>query len=62
MPKLVKALLLSAASTGVAALLLSRLDLDEARPGEGDAFPGPDPDTMDQEDVDMLLNELASQL
>lgn len=62
MPKLVKALLLSAAATGVAAVLLSRLDIDDARPGGGDGFPGPDPETMDREDVDMLLNELASQL
>lgn len=62
MPKFVKALLLSAAATGVAALLLSRLDLDDGRPEPDAGFPGPDPETMDEEDVDMLLNELASHL
>lgn len=62
MSKFVKAVLLSAAATGVAALLISRLDLDEYRPDRDAGFPGPDPETMDQEDVDMLLNELASHL
>lgn len=63
MPRFIKALLLSAAATGVAALLLQRLDLDEARSRPSDdGFPGPDPETMSEEDVDMLLNELASQL
>jgi len=62
MSKLTKALLLSAAATGVAALLLYQLDLDGA-PLESDAgIPGPNPDDIAEEDVEMLLNELASQL
>lgn len=62
MSKFVKALLLSAAATGVAALLLRRFDLDETHSREDAGFLGPDPETMDEDQVDALLNELASQL
>lgn len=62
MRKLTKALLLSAAATGVAALFLNQLDLDAARPDPEAGFPGPNPDDIAEEDVEMLLNELASQL
>lgn len=62
MGKFTKALLLSAAATGVAALLLDQLDLDEARPDPNAGFPGPNPDDMAEEDVEMLLKELGSQL
>ena len=65
MSKLVKTLLLTAAATGVAALVLHQLDLEAAREQLADAgpeFPGMDPDDMKEEDVAMLLNELASQL
>ena len=60
MRKLTKALLLSAAATGVAALLLNQLDLDAARPDPNAGFP--DPDDFAEEDVENLLNELASHL
>lgn len=62
MRKFTKALILSAAATGVAALLLEQLDLDSARPESEDGFPGPDPDDVAEEDVNVLLNELAAQL
>jgi hypothetical protein len=62
MSKLTKALLLSAAATGVAAVLLRQLDLDAARPDPDAGVPGPDPDNIAEDDVEMLLNELASQL
>lgn len=65
MSKFVKTLLLTAAATGVAAFALYQLDLDAARDelrDEGSGFPGPDPEEMKEEDVAMLLNELASQL
>lgn len=62
MRKFVKALLLSAAATGVAALLLEQLDLEAARPDPDAGFPGPDPENMAEEDVETLLNELAAQL
>jgi hypothetical protein len=57
-----RALLVSAAATGVAALLLDQLDLDAARPRPDDGLPGPNPDDLAEEDVAMMLNELASQL
>lgn len=60
MRKFTKALLLSAAATGVAALLLNQLDLDAARPDPNSGFP--DPDDFAEEDVENLLNELASHL
>lgn len=62
MSKFVKALLLSAAATGVAALVLNQLDLDAARTELEPEFPGPDPEDLNEDDVAMLLNELASQL
>jgi hypothetical protein len=62
MSKFTKAFLLSAAATGVAALLLNQFDLDAARPDPDPGFPGPNPDDIAEEDVEMLLNELASQL
>jgi hypothetical protein len=62
MGKFTKALLLSAAATGVAALLLDQLDLDAARSGPDAGFPGPNPDDIAEEDVEMLLKELSSQL
>jgi hypothetical protein len=63
MSKFWKTLLLTAAATGAAALVLSQLDLDAARNDlADDGFPGPDPENMGEEDVAMLLNELASQL
>lgn len=62
MCKFTKALLLSAAATGVAALLLDQLDLEAAASEADPGFPGPDPDEIAEEDVEMLLNELASQL
>lgn len=62
MRKLTKALLLSAAATGVAALVLNQLDLDMAQPEPDPGFPGPDPENIAEEDVENLLNELASQL
>jgi len=62
MCKFTKALLLSAAATGVAALLLDQLDLDATTSDTDPGFPGPNPDDIAEEDVEMLLNELASQL
>jgi hypothetical protein len=65
MSKFWKTLLLTAAATGVAALVLRQLDLDAAREewaDSGSEFPGPDPENMGEEDVANLLNELASQL
>lgn len=62
MSKFVKALLLSAAATGVAALLLQQVDLEGTQPREDAGFPGPDPETMDEDQIDALLNELASHL
>ncbi|PSQ96375.1 MAG: hypothetical protein BRD55_06830 [Bacteroidetes bacterium SW_9_63_38] len=68
MSKFLKTLLLTAAATGTAALILYQLDLDAAREELADEAPeipgmaGMDPDDMGEEDVAMLLNELASQL
>jgi len=65
MSKFLKTLLLTAAATGVAAIVLHQLDLDTARgelEGSDSEFPGMDPEDMKEEDVAMLLNELASQL
>ena len=62
MSKFWKTVLLTAAATGAAAVLLHQLDLESARDElrETDPeFPGLDPD---EDDVAMLLNELASQL
>ena len=65
MSKLLRTVLLTAAATGAAALALHQLDLESARTEQGNLdsdLPGPDPENMGEEDVAMLLNELASQL
>jgi len=65
MSKFLRTLLLTAAATGVAALVLRQIDLDAAREewaDTGSEIPGPDPENMGEEDVAMLLNELASHL
>lgn len=65
MSKFLKTLLLTAAATGVAAMILHQIDLESARDElarSRSEFPGMDPDDMKEEDVAMLLNELASQL
>lgn len=64
MSKLLRALLIAAGATSVAALLLQALDLDEASTDAFDEpdFPGPDPDDLSEEDIDAMMNELARQL
>lgn len=64
MSKFFRALLIAAATTGVAALLLNALDLEraEAPPSDGQGFLGMDPDDLSEEEVDALMEELASQL
>jgi hypothetical protein len=63
MSKFFRALLVTAAVTGVAAIALNALDLDAAEDEMGGGpFAGMDPDNMSEEDVDALMNELASQL
>ncbi len=62
MTKFTKALLFSAAAAGAAALVLNHLDLDAAPAAPDPGFPGPNPDDIAEEDVEMMLNELASQL
>lgn len=64
MSKILKALVVSAAATGVAALALKALDL-EATPDpepQEPGFPGLGPDELDDEDVGALMNELAQHL
>lgn len=65
MSKFWRTLLLTAAATGVAAVILYQIDLEAARDRLAEAgsdIPDMDPDNMKDEDVAMLLNELASQL
>ena len=64
MTRVLKALLISAAATGVAALVLRQLDLDQPDSVSTDDMPfgGMDPDAMPDEDVELLMRELASQL
>jgi hypothetical protein len=63
MSKFLRALLVTAAVTGVAAIALNALDLGGADDEAGsEPFTGMDPDNMSEEDVDALMNELASQL
>lgn len=65
MSKFFKTILLTATATGAAAFVLYQLDLESAREDVNDTgseFPGMDPDNMKEEDVAMLLNELASHL
>lgn len=59
-----RALLISAAATGVIAVVLNALDLDaeDRSDDHGSSFADMDPDNMSEEDVDALMNELASQL
>jgi hypothetical protein len=61
MRKLLKALLVTAAASGVAYLVLDQLDLD-APPSNPASAPGMDPDAMPDEDVQLLLKELGSLL
>jgi len=63
MSKFLRTLLLTAAATGAAALVLRQLDLEAARAEQATpGIPDMDPDNMKEEDVAMLLDELASQL
>ena len=64
MSRVLKALLISAAATGVAALVLRQLDLDrpDSSPSDDMPFGSMDPDAMPDEDVELLMRELASQL
>lgn len=62
MSRFLKALLVAGLATGAAALILKYLDLDAADAGDDAPFPGMDPDTMPEEDVELLLKELASHL
>jgi len=62
MRKLLKALLLTAAASGAAYVLLDRLDFDAPAPSSEGSPPGMDPDEMPGEDVELLLKELASHL
>lgn len=65
MSKFLRTLLLTAVATGAAAVALQYLDLEAARDelaDRGPEFPGLDPEDMGEDDVAMLLNELASQL
>lgn len=65
MSKFLKTLLLTAAATGVAAVVIHQIDFDALREDLAEAnsdFPGPPPEDMGEEDVKMLLNELASHL
>jgi len=64
MSKFFRALLISAAATGVVAIALHALDLDaeDSPDAHESSFAGMDPDDMSEEDVDALMNELASQL
>lgn len=61
MRKLAKALLLTAAASGAAYLVLDQLDLEAPAPPDDDV-PGMDPESMPDGDVEMLLQELASHL
>ncbi|MFO8100387.1 MAG: hypothetical protein R6T83_12295 [Salinibacter sp.] len=63
MSTFLRTLLLTAAATGVAALVLRQLDLEAARDEQATpGIPDMDPDNMNEDDVAMLLDELASQL
>jgi hypothetical protein len=65
MSRFLRSLLITAAATGAAAYVLSQIDFEAARAelaDHGPEFPGMDPENMQEEDVAMLLNELASQL
>ncbi len=62
MSRVIKALLISAAATGAAALILRQLDLENAPRSAPDAFPGMEAEDMPEEDLNLLMRELASQL
>lgn len=63
MSRFLKALLLTAAATGVAAFALEQLDLEGRSPDrETSGAPGPDPGDVPEEDLEMLMKELASHL
>ncbi len=62
MSKFLRALLIAAVATGVVAIILNALDLDGASDADASSFAGMDPDDLSEEDVDTLMNELASQL
>ena len=62
MRKLLKALLLTAAASGAAYVLLDQLDLDAPAPSSEGGAPGMDPDAMPDDDVQLLLKELGSLL
>jgi hypothetical protein len=62
MRKLVRSLLITAAATGAAALVLNAMDLDAPPETEEPDFPGFEPDDFGEEDLGMLMKELASQL
>lgn len=63
MSKFLRTLLLTAAATGAAALVLRQLDLEAARAEQGPpGVPDMDPENMSEDDVAMLLNELSAQL
>jgi len=62
MRKLAKALLLTAAASGAAYLVLDQLDLEAPAAPPDDDVPGMDPESMPDGDVEMLLQELASHL
>lgn len=63
MSKFLRALLFTAAATGVAALLLRALDLESVDvPSRGSGLSDLDPDDLSEEDVEALMKELAGQL
>jgi len=64
MSRFLKALLITGVTTGAAALLLKSIDLESAdAPMDDDiAALGFDPEDIPDEDAELLLKELASQL
>jgi len=63
MSNVLRALLISAAATGVFAVVLNALDLDAVdSSAPEDPFTGMDPDDLSEAEVDALMKELASQL
>ena len=62
MCKLARTLLLTAAASGVAYLVLDQIDFEAPAPSDHGDIPGMDPESMPDGDVEMLLQELASHL
>lgn len=63
MRKILKALLIAGAATGAAALLLRFLRLDEMdEADDAGGFPGMEPEDFSEDDLENLMDELASQL